>query len=46
MAGGEQGVARAAELLTGEIIRTMRLLGVRNVDGLTADRVRLREPGS
>ncbi len=43
MAGGEQGVARAAELLTGEIIRTMKLLGVRSVDGLTADRVRLRD---
>jgi L-lactate dehydrogenase (cytochrome) len=43
MAGGEQGVARAAELLTGEIIRTMKLLGVRSVAELTADRVRLRE---
>ena len=43
MAGGEQGVARAAELLTGELVRTMRLLGVRSVAELTADRVRLRK---
>ena len=46
MAGGEQGVARAGELLTSELIRTMKLLGVRSVDELTTDRVRLREPGS
>ena len=43
MAGGEQGVARAGELFTREIIRTMKLLGVRSVAELTADRVRLRD---
>jgi L-lactate dehydrogenase (cytochrome) len=43
MAGGEQGVARAAELLTGELVRTMKLLGVSSVAELTADRVRLRD---
>ena len=32
MAGGERGVDRAAELLAGEVRRTMALLGVANVD--------------
>ena len=43
MAGGERGVARAAELLRKELIRTMQLLGVCRVDELRSDRVRLRE---
>lgn len=43
MAGGEPGVERAAELLRREIVRTMQLLGVTDVAGLTRDRARLRE---
>jgi L-lactate dehydrogenase (cytochrome) len=41
MAGGERGVARAAEILTAEIRRTMKLLGVRSVGELGAHHVRL-----
>ncbi|TDE08882.1 alpha-hydroxy acid oxidase [Jiangella asiatica] len=41
MAGGERGVARAAEILTTEVRRTMQLLGVRTVDELNPDHVRL-----
>jgi len=43
MAGGEAGVQRAADLLRREIVRTMGLLGVTDVAGLTRDRARLRE---
>lgn len=43
MAGGEPGVQRASELLRREIVRTMQLLGVTDVAGLTRDRARLRE---
>ncbi len=42
MAGGERGVARAVEILTGEIVRTMRLLGVTSVEELTPSHVTLR----
>ena len=42
MAGGERGVQRAADVLAGEITRTLQLLGVTSVAGLTPDRVRLR----
>ncbi|HEY7736704.1 MAG TPA: alpha-hydroxy acid oxidase [Candidatus Limnocylindrales bacterium] len=42
MAGGERGVQRAGELLRTELIRTMRLLGVRSLAELGPDRVRLR----
>jgi L-lactate dehydrogenase (cytochrome) len=42
MAGGEQGVQRAADILTREVIRTMQLLGVTSVVELTPERVRLR----
>ena len=42
MAGGEAGVQRAADILTAEVRRTLQLLGVRSVDELTPDRVRLR----
>ena len=42
MAGGERGVQRAADILTQEVTRTMALLGVTTVAGLTPDRVRLR----
>lgn len=34
MAGGREGVDRAIEILRGEIIRTMKLLGVRSLDEL------------
>ncbi len=43
MAGGEPGVQRAADLLRREIVRTMQLLGVTDVAGLTQERARLRE---
>ena len=42
MAGGERGVQRAGELLRTELVRTMRLLGVRSLADLGPDRVRLR----
>ncbi|PZF85334.1 alpha-hydroxy acid oxidase [Jiangella anatolica] len=41
MAGGERGVARAAEILTTEVRRTMQLLGARSVNELNPDHVRL-----
>ncbi|RIQ30979.1 alpha-hydroxy acid oxidase [Jiangella rhizosphaerae] len=41
MAGGERGVARAAEILTTEVRRTMQLLGARTVDELNPSHVRL-----
>lgn len=41
MAGGERGVDRAAQILTTEIGRTLRLLGVRSVADLTPEHVRL-----
>lgn len=41
MAGGERGVDRAAEILTKEVRRTMALLGVRSVDELGPQHVRL-----
>ena len=42
MAGGERGVQRVADILTGEVTRTLTLLGVPSVGELTPDRVRLR----
>jgi L-lactate dehydrogenase (cytochrome) len=41
MAGGERGVDRAADILTDETRRTMRLLGVRAIDELTPAHVKL-----
>jgi L-lactate dehydrogenase (cytochrome) len=41
MAGGERGVERAAQILEREIKRTMQLLGVRSVDELGPQHVRL-----
>jgi L-lactate dehydrogenase (cytochrome) len=35
MAGGEAGVKRAIEILTGQLTRTMRLLGVRCLEELS-----------
>jgi L-lactate dehydrogenase (cytochrome) len=43
MAGGERGVARAGELLTKELIRTMQLLGARTIEDLDPSRARLRD---
>jgi L-lactate dehydrogenase (cytochrome) len=43
MAGGERGVQRAGDMLRSETIRTMQLLGVRQVADLTPDRVRFRQ---
>lgn len=42
MAGGERGVARAAEILGSEITRTLQLLGVPAVDQLTREHAALR----
>ena len=39
MAGGEAGVDRAIELLSGQVIRTMQLLGVTSLDELTPQHV-------
>ena len=41
MAGGERGVDRVGQILTTEIARTLRLLGVRSPAELTPDHVRL-----
>jgi L-lactate dehydrogenase (cytochrome) len=45
MAGGRAGVARAVEILSGEIVRTMQLIGVTSVDELRPSHVRLRPNG-
>ena len=42
MAGGEAGVDRVVALFRADVLRTMRLLGVRSVAELTPERVRLR----
>ncbi|HWS51583.1 MAG TPA: alpha-hydroxy acid oxidase [Microbacterium sp.] len=44
MAGGELGVDRALEILSAELVRTMKLLGVGAVDDLTPAHVRV--PGT
>lgn len=41
MAGGERGVDRAAEILSREVARTMRLLGATRISDLTPELVRL-----
>lgn len=41
MAGGERGVDRMNEIVQAEIVRTLRLLGVRSLAELTPDHVRL-----
>ncbi len=41
MAGGQPGVRRAAEILTADIVRTMKLLGVQSLDELNPGHVRL-----
>jgi L-lactate dehydrogenase (cytochrome) len=42
MAGGERGVRRSVEILAGELVRTMQLLGADSVDALEPALVRLR----
>jgi L-lactate dehydrogenase (cytochrome) len=42
MAGGRAGVAKVAEILRADIVRTMQLLGVTRVDELGPQHVRLR----
>jgi L-lactate dehydrogenase (cytochrome) len=39
MAGGREGVDRAIRILSGEITRTMQLLGVKDLAELTPDHV-------
>ena len=39
MAGGEAGVDRAIEILSGQVSRTMRLLGVTSLEELTPQHV-------
>jgi L-lactate dehydrogenase (cytochrome) len=41
MAGGEDGVQRAADILAADVTRTMKLLGVSSLDELHPDHVRL-----
>ena len=42
MAGGEPGVQRAGDLLRDGIVRTMSLMGARNVGELSPEQVRIR----
>lgn len=42
MAGGQEGVEKAGEILRTDIVRTMQLLGVTSLAELDPDRVRLR----
>lgn len=42
MAGGRRGVLKAVELLAGEVLRTMQLLGVSSVDQLRPEHVSFR----
>lgn len=44
MAGGQQGVERAIEILHAEMRVVMQLLGVTSLADLNADHVRLRRP--
>jgi L-lactate dehydrogenase (cytochrome) len=41
MAGGERGVQRAVDILTADLKRTMRLLGVRGMAELTPEHAKL-----
>jgi L-lactate dehydrogenase (cytochrome) len=45
MAGGRKGVAKATSILAAEIVRTLQLLGVRSVDELRPQHVRVRLNG-
>lgn len=46
MAGGEAGVARALEILTSQVHRTLRLLGITSLGELTPDLAVLRPAGA
>jgi L-lactate dehydrogenase (cytochrome) len=39
MAGGERGVSRAVEILRGQYVRSMQLLGVQSTPGVTREHV-------
>ena len=41
MAGGQDGVERALEIMRGQMIRNMKLLGIRSLDELSPKHVRL-----
>lgn len=43
-AGGEAGVRRVIEILTGELKRNMTLMGLTDIDEITSDSVRWRDP--
>lgn len=45
MAGGERGVDRALAILTDQVTRTMRLLGVHTLEELTPEHAVIRRPG-
>jgi L-lactate dehydrogenase (cytochrome) len=45
MAGGQAGVEKSVSILTGEIVRTLQLLGLNSVDELRPEHVRLRPIG-
>lgn len=45
MAGGRRGVAKAVEILAGEMVRTMQLIGVNAVDELRPSHARIRPIG-
>jgi L-lactate dehydrogenase (cytochrome) len=45
MAGGQQGVRKAVDILTGEIVRTLQLLGITHVDDLRPEHARIRPIG-
>ncbi|TRZ56365.1 MAG: alpha-hydroxy-acid oxidizing enzyme, partial [Streptomycetaceae bacterium] len=44
MAGGQAGAERALEILQGQMIRNMKLLGVNSLDELKPSHVRLLNP--
>jgi len=39
MAGGERGVSRALEILRGQYVRSMQLLGVKSTAGVSREHV-------
>jgi L-lactate dehydrogenase (cytochrome) len=45
MAGGEAGVTKAVSILTGEMFRTLQLMGLSSVDDLRPEHVRIRPNG-
>ena len=45
-AGGEAGVIRAIDILKGELVRDMTLMGLRSIDEITSECVRWRSHGA